>query len=553
MGDPGSRPRRRVTHRLSVSIGHVLGIDIRVHATFLVLVVLFALAYSGSDTPGVVAGLTWLVVIFACVVVHELAHSLVARRRGGVVHEIVLLPIGGVSKLERLPESPADEFAVAIAGPIASLALATAAFAGSLTLGQALLPIDMFAGPVLPRIAWFNLLVGAFNLLPAFPLDGGRVFRALLERRTDLETATRRSARVGRVLAIVLIAVGILLNVWLALIGLFVYFGASAEEAATIVHLRLRGRQVADAMLLDPVVIDEHDTVGDLRIRILRRTAQSEFPVSVDSGSPGIVGAATLAAAPPSARVGDLMTRGLTVAADASLESDALPLLERSPPRRDRRPPWGRRRRAAAHGGPRPGNDPVRLRPMKEARVHSDRDEAPIRQERATVDHRTIVELFREQVARAGRARHCAVTSPTRPNPARPGDRARLHLDFSPSAKTPREGGGPRAGSRAGSLLTSRSRHETKPIKRGHDDYHDDNFDNYDNYDDGAAAADDSRTTASVRASGARWRDREMQRRHPFVLATPTRHLLFSWWCTGVPCTDTAMIDRHLKPPYTTP
>lgn len=331
MGDRTPHAHRRLTHRLSVSIGHVFGIDIRVHATFLILVALFALAYSAPDAPGVVAGLGWLVVIFACVVVHELAHSLVARRRGGVVHEIVLLPIGGVSKLERLPESPADELAIAIAGPVASLAIAVVAFAGSIAMGVAILPINLFDGAILPRIAWFNLLVGGFNLLPAFPLDGGRVFRALLERRADLETATRRSARVGRVLAIALISVGILLDIWLVLIGVFVYFGASAEEAATIVHLRLKGQRVADAMLLDPIVIDERDTVGDLHIPILRRTAQTAFPVNTASGGPGVVSAEAIASAPPDTQVGQLMARGLVVADDASLESEALPLLRKAP------------------------------------------------------------------------------------------------------------------------------------------------------------------------------------------------------------------------------
>jgi Zn-dependent protease len=131
--------------------------------------------------------------------------------------------------------------------------LAIVAAAGALAFGQSLLPIDMFAGPILPRIAWFNLLVGAFNQLPAFPLDGGRVFRALLERHRDLETATRQSARVGRVLAVLLIVVGLLLNFWLALIGLFVT-SASAEEADD----RTYGSRgcVAD-VLLDPIVVDE--------------------------------------------------------------------------------------------------------------------------------------------------------------------------------------------------------------------------------------------------------------------------------------------------------
>jgi Zn-dependent protease len=330
MAAQGATTRRRVTHRLSASIGHVFGIDIRVHATFVLLVALFALAYSGPGEPGVAAGLAWLAVIFACVLIHELAHSLVARRRGAVVREIVLLPIGGVSKLERLPESPAAEFAIAIAGPLASLAIAVAAAAASAAAGQPLLPIDLFDGAILPRIAWFNLIIGGFNLLPAFPLDGGRVFRALLERRYDLETATRRSARVGRVFAVLLIAVGVLFNFWLVLIGLFVYFGASAEEAATIVHLRLKGLQVADAMLLDPVVVDEDDTAGALQ-PVLRRTAQSVFLVTVAAGGFGLVKADVIAAAPTDTRIGDLMTRDLVVSPTASLESDAVPLLQQSP------------------------------------------------------------------------------------------------------------------------------------------------------------------------------------------------------------------------------
>jgi CBS domain-containing protein len=188
----------------------------------------------------------------------------------------------------------------------------------------------MFAGPILPRIAWFNLLVGGFNLLPAFPLDGGRVFRALLERHRDLETATRQSARVGRVLAVLLIVVGLLLNFWLALIGLFVYFGASAEEAATIVHLRLKGLRVADAMLLDPIVVHEDDTAGSLG-DLRRHTAQTVFPVTVAAGSPSVVSADAVAAAPAETKIRDLMGRHVAVPPTASLEKDALPLLQQSP------------------------------------------------------------------------------------------------------------------------------------------------------------------------------------------------------------------------------
>ena len=190
----------------------------------------------------------------------------------------MLLPIGGVSKLEHLPETPSDELAMAIAGPAASMGLAVLAGAAALLAHDALLPIELFGGSLLVGLFWFNLIIAAFNLLPAFPLDGGRVFRALLERRYDLERATRLAARIGRGVAVVLIVSGVLFDLWLAIIGVFVYFGASAEEVATIVHVRLGGQRVSDAMLLDPVTVLPTASADELRA-LLRRSAQRAFPV----------------------------------------------------------------------------------------------------------------------------------------------------------------------------------------------------------------------------------------------------------------------------------
>jgi len=327
------RPRAgaRVHGRLSVPIGRIAGIPVRVHATFLILVALFVVGSSGPGGPGPAAGLWWLALIFACVVAHELAHSVVARRRGGVVDEILLLPIGGISKMKRLPESPADDFAVAIVGPLTSLAIALVAAVASVLVGQPLLPVDLLDGGYLARLAWLNLILGGFNLLPAFPLDGGRVFRALLERRLDLETATRRAARVGRALAVALAVVGILVDVWLVLIAVFVYFGASAEEVATVAHVRLRGRHVAELMLLDPVVLAGDRRVGDERAR-LRHTAQRTFPVVTAGRYAGVVSAEALDGAPPDVAVAAVTdTDAPVLAPEASLEHDALPALEESP------------------------------------------------------------------------------------------------------------------------------------------------------------------------------------------------------------------------------
>jgi Zn-dependent protease len=236
-----------------VRVGRVLGIDVRVHATFLLIVPLFALAGSAGDGPGPLGGVAWLAAIFACVLVHELSHCVVGRRRGAVVHEIVLLPIGGISKLERLPQTAGDELAMAIAGPLASIALGVVAMGLAVLTGASLWPIEILTGPVLAGLAWFNLIVGAFNLLPAFPLDGGRVLRAALERHRDLEAATHTAARLGRALALTLMLAGALFDLWLLIIGIFVYFGAATEEAATRLHVRLEGLTVRDVMRQDVV------------------------------------------------------------------------------------------------------------------------------------------------------------------------------------------------------------------------------------------------------------------------------------------------------------
>lgn len=234
--------------RWSFPIGRVFGVEIRVHASFFLLVALFAVASTGPGGVGLLSGLSWLVVLFACVVVHELAHCVVGQAHGAVVRDIVLLPIGGMSRLDRLPSRPEDELAMAIAGPIASVVLGVAAGVVAGAVGIALFPVDLVTGSLLARLCWVNLLLAAFNLLPAFPLDGGRVLRALLARHHSVTVATHRAATVGRGVAVLMIAAGFLVDVWLLVIGTFVYFAATAEERATLQHHWLRGVHVRDLM-----------------------------------------------------------------------------------------------------------------------------------------------------------------------------------------------------------------------------------------------------------------------------------------------------------------
>lgn len=275
----------------SFPIARIAGIELRIHISFLVLVALFAAAAPEPGVGNALLSVTWLLVIFGCVVLHEFAHSLVARARGVDVHEILLMPLGGISKMERLPERPRDEFAIAIVGPIASFAIAAAAATFCVLSGRDLVPIDLIDGAWLARITWLNLMLGTFNLIPAFPLDGGRVFRSLLERNHSLESATRIATRVGHAFAIALMMVGAFLDVWLMLIGAFIYFGASAEQTATIVHIRLKGHHVADAIRvdldripigpwLDAVTIAPDDPLSDELIIRLASAPDRQLPVA---------------------------------------------------------------------------------------------------------------------------------------------------------------------------------------------------------------------------------------------------------------------------------
>lgn len=294
----------------SFPIGRIFGIQLRVHLTFFLIVALFALGSTVEGGLGLLNGMLWLVIIFTCILAHEMSHSLVARRRGATVKAIVLLPIGGVSQLENLPETAPDEFAIAIVGPLASFAIALGAAGIAIALRVPLLPVNLYGGTLVTRIAWFNLIIGAFNLLPAFPMDGGRVLRSILERRLDLEAATHRAAQIGRIFAILMIAAGVFFNIWFVLIGIFVFFGASSEEAATVVHVRIREVLVSDVMTINPVTVDAQTAVGYL-IEMIRRTSQRDFPVVEAGQYAGMVSADRLISVAPETPIGSVSDRSV--------------------------------------------------------------------------------------------------------------------------------------------------------------------------------------------------------------------------------------------------
>ena len=228
--EPGTGPAARPSR--SLRIGRLLGIDVLVHWSFLLLLVLVVAADASNGPRQIGRGLLWVVAIFGCVLIHELAHCVVAQREGVIVDDILLLPIGGVSQMRSIPSVASEELAIAIVGPLTSLALAGVFAAAALATGAHLWPPTLLVGPWLVRLAWLNVILGAFNLLPALPMDGGRVLRAALSMHEDRSAATATAAKVARVLAIMMIAVGLAIDVWLVLIGVFVLLAAGAEERA---------------------------------------------------------------------------------------------------------------------------------------------------------------------------------------------------------------------------------------------------------------------------------------------------------------------------------
>ena len=221
--------------RWSWSIGKFAGIETRVHATFLLLLAWVGIStwMSASSLLAVIGGLVLTLAVFGSVLLHELGHALTARRFGIATRGITLLPIGGVAQLEGAPRNPREELYVAAAGPAVNVVLAVIFGALAFVLGAfAGGPVLAFATELVGTLAIANVLLGAFNMLPAFPMDGGRVLRALLERRKGRLWATEVAARIGKGFALVFGVIGFFSNFVLMLIAPFVWMAAKAELGA---------------------------------------------------------------------------------------------------------------------------------------------------------------------------------------------------------------------------------------------------------------------------------------------------------------------------------
>jgi Zn-dependent protease/CBS domain-containing protein len=245
-----SQPHPCLAMRYSVKIGSAWGIPIELHITFILLLV--AVFILSLTTQQFYTSFLFLF-LFIFVVFHELAHSVIARHYRIKVRKIILYPIGGVSEIEEIPNNPSQEWRMAVAGPLTSLVLGVALLVVSLIFSSQTITISAFTaitGNFLTDLGFLNLLLGAFNLIPAFPMDGGRVFRALLAERLKYSDATRYAVYLGKVFGIAMVIVGFLVPnyFWLILIGIFVYIGASEEAEQTIISTALAGVRVKDVM-----------------------------------------------------------------------------------------------------------------------------------------------------------------------------------------------------------------------------------------------------------------------------------------------------------------
>ena len=269
----------------SLKLGKWFGIEVNLHITFLVLIGFLALTgFAATRDAGAVAGnIGFLLVLFLCVLLHEFGHALAARRYGIPTKDITLWPIGGVARLERMPTDPKQELVVALAGPAVNVVIALF-----------LLPIVAVSNVTFfERLFATNLFLVAFNMIPAFPMDGGRVLRAGLALKMNYAGATKTAATIGQCFAVVFGIVGLFTNPFLVLIAVFIWFGAAGESQVVQTQSKLAGVPVEHAMMKS---FDTLSPINSLRYvtQLVLAGSQQEFPV-VEGGRPiGLVTRADL-------------------------------------------------------------------------------------------------------------------------------------------------------------------------------------------------------------------------------------------------------------------
>ena len=264
--------------RGSIRLFKVSNISINVHITFFIL--LFLAMYMG------IKGVVFIIGVFCFVIMHELSHSIVAQKFGITVKEITLLPIGGVASMTRMPDKPSEEFTISIAGPLFNLAVvAILYFPLRIILGQEFIVSFFTEGPSLKTwphvflyIYWINLVLAVFNLVPAFPMDGGRILRSLLTPRLGYLRATRFAVKLGHIFALLFGYLGLKYNIFLLAIAIFIYFAASSEEAQVNVKETLKKFKVKDILPPKFLTLTKSSKLSKV-LELIFHSHQEDFPV----------------------------------------------------------------------------------------------------------------------------------------------------------------------------------------------------------------------------------------------------------------------------------
>src|SRR5215211_3263763 len=263
-------------------LGTFAGIDVFVHSTFLLLIGWIGYRHwlDYGTLAKVAEGILFILALFLCVVLHEYGHALTARRYGIKTRDITLYPIGGVARLERMPDKPIEELWVALMGPAVNVVIAAIIFV-YLYLSRGLVPmtdLTVASGSFAARLMAVNISLVLFNLIPAFPMDGGRVLRALLAMRMDYVRATQIAANIGQGLAFVLGFIGLFNNPFLLFIAFFVWIGASQEASMVQMKNSVSGIPVTRAMLTDFKTLSPRDTLSQV-VGLILAGSQHDFPV----------------------------------------------------------------------------------------------------------------------------------------------------------------------------------------------------------------------------------------------------------------------------------
>ncbi len=319
----------------SFNLGRIAGTAVRIHITFLLfLAFIFIASYASGGAGAAWSGLLFMVLLFLCVLAHEFGHILTARAFGVATPDVTLLPIGGVARLERIPEAPREEFLIAIAGPLVNVAIAALLIVllGARLNAQDLAAVENAQVSLVDRLASVNLFLAVFNMIPAFPMDGGRILRAALASRVGFARATELAATIGQWIAFALGFIGLFTNPMLIFIAIFVYLAASSEAHVVALRSMSRGVPVRDAMMTAFATLTPDDHI-DAAIETLLRTSQSEFPVVDGRGRiVGLLGRGDMIRAlkqlGPEARVSEAMSTDIPAIGHRHCLDEAFKMLQ---------------------------------------------------------------------------------------------------------------------------------------------------------------------------------------------------------------------------------